>query len=293
MLAILDSVSSMRIPSRIRNDCMYTNKMKMKMKNIYFLHSALYSFQTVGACMVNGVDILGDTMKPTAMPSMDPTSAPSMDPTVDPTANPSEQPTADTVSPSMMPTVQPSGDPTMEPTVYPTVSPTDDPTAFPSSLSPTRSPTEVCPYFFIFIFGVMDMEWAQDLSPDVTLPDAEAVLAGLDNVAFVYIVCGLLIVFYLFTCFYIWCNERRKRATLTVNFQKGSDREQRIKYLREKNKQRRLELQQQGAFDHLQQAQAQGQYAQNGNYHNMDVHVQQNMVQNNPHIDPQLLSEGK
>ena len=36
--------------------------------------------------------------------------------------------------------------------------------------------------------------------PEATLPDAEQVLAELDNVSFIYIVCGALILFYVFIC---------------------------------------------------------------------------------------------
>ena len=65
---------------------------------------------------------------------------------------------------------------------------------------------------------------SKDLQPDVTLPDAASALAGLDNVSLIYVVFGVLFVFYLFICFYIWLNERRKRRRLTEEFQQGKDK---------------------------------------------------------------------
>merc|ERR1712173_498013 len=100
----------------------------------------------------------------------------------------------------------------------------------------------------------------------------EQVLATLDNLSFIYIVCGVLLLFYLFICVYIWCNERRKREKLTTNFQKGSDREQRVAYLREKNLERKKRLQEQRA---MQEIQAPMGLAAEDQYQNMQHHVQQ------------------
>merc|ERR1712154_40532 len=101
-------------------------------------------------------------------------------------------------------------------------SPTNVPTTGNPTSSPSMEPTE---------------------EPEPTLPDAEQVLAELDNISFIYIVCGALVLFYVFICGYIWCNERRKRQKLEMNFKNGSDREQRIEYLRAKNQERKRRLQ--------------------------------------------------
>merc|ERR1712130_336240 len=107
---------------------------------------------------------------------------------------------------------------------------------------------------------------------DVTHPDAEQVLAGLDNVT---LICAVLFLFYIFIFLYIWLNERNKRKTMTHRFQQGLDKDERANYLREKNRQRRerLERMQQG---------------QNGQYRGMEMHVQQNNQLNGA----QFLSEG-
>ena len=98
-----------------------------------------------------------------------------------------------------------------------------------------------------------------------------------------------MLLFCLFICVYIWCNERRKRKTLTLNFQRGHDREARIAYLRQKNLKRRVELANQngnnGAIynDNM--------YDNQQNYHQMEaVQIQQNNV---PHVQQQLMNEGR
>ena len=93
-----------------------------------------------------------------------------------------------------------------------------------------------------------------------------------------------MLLFCLFICVYIWCNERRKRKTLTLNFQRGHDREARIAYLRQKNLKRRVELaNQNGNNDNM--------YDNQQNYHQMEaVQIQQNNV---PHVQQQLMNEGR
>merc|ERR1719295_256943 len=136
-------------------------------------------YRTVGGCIVNGTDILSDTPTPTVSPTKEPTISPTKDPTTEPTMIPTAEPTTETLSPSTSPSVSPTMEPTVEPTLVPTISPSDVPTTRKPTNFPTMEPTE---------------------EPEVTLPDAGQVLAELDNVSLIWIVCGVLIVFYLFIC---------------------------------------------------------------------------------------------
>ena len=66
-----------------------------------------------------------------------------------------------------------------------------------------------------------------------TLPQTASMISDLDNVTLLYIIFGVLFVFYIFICMYIWCNERRKRWFITDNFQKESeiDKQNRLEYM--------------------------------------------------------------
>eukprot|EP01084_Bolivina_argentea_P090061 162334_1 len=91
-------------------------------------------FRRVTECMVNGVNILLATTKPTAAPTRDPSLSPTDDPSVTPSVFPTLLPTADTQPPAMPPTIGP----TLNPSIPPTNEPTMDPTISPTTSEPTE-----------------------------------------------------------------------------------------------------------------------------------------------------------
>eukprot|EP01083_Nonionella_stella_P021538 59717_1 len=222
-------------------------------------------FRRVTECMVNGVNILLATTKPTAAPTRDPSLSPTDDPSVTPSVFPTLLPTADTQPPAMPPTIGP----TLNPSIPPTNEPTMDPTISPT----TSEPTEEAP-----------RTTAEELKPAVTVKQAGAVFSSLNNLSLMYIVCSVLFVFYMFIGCYIWMNERRKRKEMTHMFQKEMDKDERREYLRQKNLQRRMQIQQE-----------MGVYGGYGGYDGHGpgaVHVEQPKKAVIKPVDVQLLQEG-
>eukprot|EP01083_Nonionella_stella_P153268 492199_1 len=247
-------------------------------------------FRRVTECMVNGVNILLATTKPTAAPTRDPSLSPTDDPSVTPSVFPTLLPTADTQPPAMPPTIgptlnpsiPPTNEPTMDPTISPTTSgptlnpsipPTNEPTMDPTISPTTSEPTEEAP-----------RTTAEELKPAVTVKQAGAVFSSLNNLSLMYIVCSVLFVFYMFIGCYIWMNERRKRKEMTHMFQKEMDKDERREYLRQKNLQRRMQIQQE-----------MGVYGGYGGYDGHGpgaVHVEQPKKAVIKPVDVQLLQEG-
>jgi len=135
---------------------------------------------------VNGMDQL----QPTPTPSDTPTIQPTVQPTTNPSVSPSVDPTTD-------PTLEPTADPSISPTAFPSVEPTWNPTVIP-----TQSPQP---------------------TPMNTAPETRSIVADLDNFSMLYIIFALFFVIYLFVCFYIWCNERRKRVYLQEKFRNETE----------------------------------------------------------------------
>jgi hypothetical protein len=184
-------------------------------------------YQRLDKCVVNGIDEIMPSRPPTNMPTAFPSFVPSAAPV---TATPTRAPF--TPSPTDTPT---TGSPTSPSptTAYPSATPTSTPTTgSPTSGSPTSDPT---------------LEPTRRPSkPPTRFRGVSVGSIALDHLTTIYIVFGVIAVFYFFICLYIWCNERRKRKQLVGNYQKGKDRAARMAWLREKKQQQqRVQMQQQ------------------------------------------------